>query len=178
MRKSLTLLPAGVLAAVIIGSACAPPQPPQQPPPTPPTTPPGSTGCAAPSSVKAGPDSADPISSWGVDGVGRGQRRHRQRRLRRRHVQQRRVADRRRPRRTPTWPRSAWRTAACSNTFNANFGGGPVNALATDGSNLFVGGNFTTLNGGAVNRLVKLNASGVRDTGFAPAPIPRARRSD
>ena len=56
-------------------------------------------------------------------------------------------------------------------TFNANFGG-PVNALATDGTNLFVGGNFTTLNGAASNRLVKLNASGVRDTSFAPQPIP------
>jgi len=58
------------------------------------------------------------------------------------------------------------------NTFSANFGG-QVNALATDGTSLFVGGNFTTLNGAASNRLVKLNAStGARDASFHPDPIP------
>jgi hypothetical protein len=59
------------------------------------------------------------------------------------------------------------------NSFVADFGGGEVDALATDGTNLFVGGDFTTLNGQAVNRLVKLNAAtGARITAFNPVAIP------
>lgn len=170
MRKSLTLLPAGVLAAAIIGSACAPPPPPPQQP-LPPPPPPGSTGCAAPSSVKAGPDSVDPIASWGVDGpavatvvIG--------------NVVY--VGGTFNNAVSPTGQTAAHANLAAFcladgsvlNTFNANFGGS-VNALATDGANLFVGGNFTSLNGTASNRLVKVNAgTGARDTTFAPDPIP------
>jgi hypothetical protein len=176
MRKSLTLLPAGVLAAAIIGSACAPPPPPPPPPPptTTPTTPPpvGTTSCAAAGSASPGPDGTSPISSWGVDGQAKaavviGNVVY--------------VGGSFNNAVSPTGA-SAPRTnlaAFCLadgnllSTFSANFGGGPVNALATDGANLFVGGNFTTLNGVASNRLVKLNAgNGQRITSFAPAPIP------
>jgi hypothetical protein len=48
-----------------------------------------------------------------------------------------------------------------------------VRALTTDGSSLYVGGDFTTLNGQRVNRLVKLNpTTGAPIAGFNPADIP------
>jgi hypothetical protein len=57
-------------------------------------------------------------------------------------------------------------------TFTANTNG-VVNALATDGANLFIGGNFTTLNGQASNRLVKVDArTGTRIAAFNPPQIP------
>jgi len=169
MRKSLTLLPAGALAAAVLASACAPPPP---PPPPPPTTTPGSTTCATPSSAKAGPDGADPISSWGVDGTANaavvignvvyvgGSFNNA-------------VSPTGQPAARANLAAFCLADGSLLNSFSANFRGGPVNALATDGTSLFVGGNFTTLNGAASNRLVKLNASsGARDTSFAPAPIP------
>ena len=71
--KSRLLLPAGVAAAALIGTACVPPPTPPGGggPTTPaPTNPPpvGTTSCAPASSAAAGPDGADPIASWGVDG--------------------------------------------------------------------------------------------------------------
>ena len=49
----------------------------------------------------------------------------------------------------------------------------PVRALAIqpDGK-VLVGGAFTTFNGAAQNKLVRLNSSGSRDTGFNPGTIP------
>ena len=153
----------------------APRRRPRRPRRPPPTTPPGSTGCAAPSSVKAGPDSPDPIASWGVDGtavasvvignvvyVGG-------------TVQQRRVPDRpdrgaRQPGRV--LPGRRQRAEHLQRQLRRR----PVNALATDGTNLFVGGNFTTLNGGAVNRLVKLNACPACATPASPRSPSRLRR--
>ena len=92
MRKSLTLLPAGVLAAAIIGSACAPP---------PPRRPRRPRRHAARLDRLRGPELGQgrPRQRRSHRLVGRrrhrrGHGRHRQRRLRRRHLQQRRVPDR------------------------------------------------------------------------------------
>jgi len=120
----------------------------------------------------AGPDGTDPISSWGVDG-------HANAAVVIGNVVY--VGGEFTSAVSPTGqtqPRTNLAAFCLAdgtllNSFSANLGGGPVNALATDGANLFVGGNFTTLNGAASNRLVKLNAAnGARDTSFAPAPIP------
>jgi Domain of unknown function (DUF5122) beta-propeller len=43
---------------------------------------------------------------------------------------------------------------------------GVVNALATDGTNVFLGGTFTTVNGQTVNRIAKLDMNGNPVTGF------------
>src|SRR5262245_55550922 len=173
MRKSLTLLPAGVLAAAIAATACVPPPSPNPPPPPGPTQPHiGTTSCATPTSTSPGPDSTSPISSWGVDGQAKtalviGNVLY--------------VGGHFNNAVSPTGasaPRANLAAFCLADgnlltTFAANFGGGDVNALATDGANLFVGGGFTTLNGVASNRLVKLNAgSGARDTSFHPDPIP------
>jgi len=50
-------------------------------------------------------------------------------------------------------------TGAISKTFKPVLDG-PVNALATDGTSLFVGGDFTTVNGTTHRRLVALDANG------------------
>jgi hypothetical protein len=61
---------------------------------------------------------------------------------------------------------------ALKTDFVANVNG-PVNALTTDGTNLFVGGDFSTINGTAVKRLAKVSgASGAVIGGFAPKTIP------
>lgn len=178
--KSRLLLPAGVAAAALIGTACVPPPTPPGGggPTTPaPTNPPpvGTTSCAPASSAAAGPDGADPIASWGVDGSAKatvviGNVVY--------------VGGTFNNAVSPTGvtaPRANLAAFCLADgnllsSFSANFGGGPVNALATDGASLFVGGNFTTLNGAASNRLVKLNAgTGVRDTSFSPDPIPAPR---
>ncbi|MEN9573244.1 MAG: hypothetical protein RL514_1099 [Verrucomicrobiota bacterium] len=55
-------------------------------------------------------------------------------------------------------------------TFRANLGAdGPIYAVAfhTNGQ-LFLGGNFTTVNGGLVNRVARLNADGTLDQNFNP----------
>lgn len=55
-------------------------------------------------------------------------------------------------------------------TFGANLGAnGPVYSLAfrTNGQ-VVLGGNFTTVNGGLVNRVARLNADGTLDQGFNP----------
>jgi hypothetical protein len=173
--KTRVLLPAGALAAIILAAACAPPtKPPVKPPPT--TAPsPYATSCPAAAGGNPGPDTSTPISSWGVDGAGfatavignvvyvGGAFTHAV---------------------SPTGvvgPARLNLAAFCLasgkllSTFNANVNG-PVNALATDGTTLFVGGNFSTLNGQAVTRLVKVNAlTGARITQFntpiIPAPV-------
>jgi hypothetical protein len=54
--------------------------------------------------------------------------------------------------------------------FNASVGG-VVTSLARDGSNLYVGGSFTSIGGGAHSRLAKLNgATGEADASWNPAP--------
>jgi hypothetical protein len=170
--KHRVLVSAGALAAVVLAAGCVPPGPPK--PPTTTTAPkPGVTSCPAVSDTTPGPNTTAPIAgAWGVNGQAKaavvignvvyvggtftaavpaaG---------------------------TPAVPRSNLAAFCLANgqllnTFVANFGGGPVNALASDGANLFVGGNFTTLNGAASNRLVKLNAAGQKDGNFSPLPIP------
>ncbi len=132
--------------------------------------PPPPPACPTPATNSTpGPDSQNPISSWGVDGtaytaavigsvvyVG-GSFTHAV---------------------SPTGAVGSVRTnlaafciatGALLNNFVANFDGA-VWALTTDGTNLFVGGQFATLNGQSVNRLVKLNrATGARLTFNAPA---------
>ena len=50
-------------------------------------------------------------------------------------------------------------TGAISKTFKPSLDGA-VNALATDGTSLFVGGDFTTVNGASHHRIVALDAAG------------------
>jgi hypothetical protein len=163
--KTRLLLPAGVLAAALIGVACGPPTPPPPPPPA---------GCAAVPNSPAGPDSANPIAgTWGVNGVARataviGNRVY--------------VGGTFTAAVSPTGVNVA-RTnlaafclanGALDTTFVANVNG-PVNALTTDGTSLFVGGDFSTINGRAVKRLAKVNATnGAPVVGFAPRTIPGA----
>jgi len=124
----------------------------------------------------AGPESQDPISSWGIDGRGLaaaviGNRVY--------------VGGSFGNAVSPGGAMSAHTNLAAfcladgslDTTFNANFVGGSVNALTTDGSSLFVGGAFTTFNGAPVNNLVKLTADGALVSGFAPKP-PQAQVLD
>ena len=174
--KARVLVPgAAAAAAMTLLVACPPPPPPGSTttttisdpiiitdPPACPSTPPSA----------AGPDSPAPISSWGVDGTA---------------IATAVIGDivyvggQFNNAISPagaTAPRTNLAAFCLADgklltTFVANLAGGPVKALATDGTSLFVGGNFTTLNGAPSNRLVKLNAvTGVRDTGFSPDPIP------
>jgi hypothetical protein len=171
--KQRVLVSAGALAAIMLAAGCVPPGGPKPPATTQPAKP-GAASCPAVSDTTPGPNGAAPVGgSWGVNGqakavavignvayvggsftaavpaagapaVGRA-----------------------------NLAAFCLANGALLNTFAANFGGGPVNALATDGVSLFVGGNFTTLNGAASNRLVKLNAAtGARDAAFFPLPIP------
>jgi hypothetical protein len=161
-----------VAAMVLLGAAaCAPPSGPASVPACPPIP------ASAP-----GPDSQNPISSWGIDGAGYsavviggvayvgG-------------VFQNAIS--------PTGvkvPRQNLAAFCLADgsllaSFVANFNNGPrggsgfepggVRALTTDGSSLFVGGDFTTLNGQRVNRLAKLDpTTGAPVAGFNPADIP------
>jgi hypothetical protein len=168
--KKLGAIP--VAAIVLLGAAaCAPPSGPAAVPACPPIP------ASAP-----GPDSQNPISSWGIDGAGYsavviggvayvgG-------------VFQNAIS----PAgvKVPRQNLAAFCLADGSllTSFVANFNNGPrggsgfepggVRALTTDGSSLFVGGDFTTLNGQPVNRLVKLNpTTGAPTAGFIPADIP------
>jgi hypothetical protein len=174
--KTKALLPAGLLAAALVGAACAPPpgKPPVKPPVTttkPPVTPPP-PACPAPAAnSKPGPDSENPISSWGVDGtaytsvvigsvvyVGGS------------------FSNAVAPNGTKVARNNLAAFCIANGTldtsFVANFNG-PVYALTTDGSSLFAGGLYSTLNGLTANRLVKLSAStGARITAFNAPTIP------
>ena len=74
--KARVLIPAGALiAAVVAAASCAPPSPPTLPPPTPPPTtggppPPQPTCPSAGTDATPGPNSQNPISSWGINGTG------------------------------------------------------------------------------------------------------------
>jgi len=162
-----------VAAMVLFGAAaCAPP----------PSGPSSVPACPPSPASAPGPDSQNPISSWGIDGAGYstvviggvayvgG-------------VFQNAIS--------PAGVKVARQNLAAFcladgsllTSFVANFNNGPrggsgfepggVRALTTDGSSLFVGGDFTTLNGQRVNRLVKLNpTTGTPVAGFTPADIP------
>ncbi|MBK7892185.1 MAG: delta-60 repeat domain-containing protein [Bdellovibrionales bacterium] len=58
-------------------------------------------------------------------------------------------------------------------TFNpssgANGANGAVNAIATDGTSIWLAGAFTTYRGGVANRVAKISLSGVLDTTFSPS---------
>jgi hypothetical protein len=171
--KQRVLVSAGALAVTVLAAGCVPPGGPKPPTTTQPAKP-GVASCPAVSDTTPGPNGTAPVGgSWGVNGqakavavignvayvggsftaavpsagapaVGRG-----------------------------SLAAFCLANGALLNTFAANFGGGPVNALATDGVSLFVGGNFTTFNGAASNKLVKLNAAtGAPDPNFSPLPIP------
>jgi hypothetical protein len=171
--KQRVLVSAGALAATVLAAGCVPPGGPK--PPTTTTQPPkpGVTSCPAVADATPGPNGTAPIGgSWGVNG------------------QAKAVAVIGNVAYvggtfTVAVPAAGAPAVARSNlaafclangqllnTFVANFGGGPVNALATDGVNLYVGGNFTTLNGQPSNRLVKLSAAGAKVPNFSPLPIP------
>jgi hypothetical protein len=162
------LLPAGVLAAALIGVACGPPPPPPPPPPP--------AACPAVPASAAGPDSQNPIpGTWGVDGralasVVIGNRVY--------------VGGTFNNAVAPTGamtPRAKLAAFCLANgrldtSFVPNLGAttiNAVNALATDGTNLFVGGEFFA--GAAPLHLVKVSAtSGSRIVQFAPkAPQER-----
>jgi hypothetical protein len=157
------MLPAGVLAAALIGTACGPPQPPTPPPPPPPA-------CGAvPASGVAGPDTQNPIpGAWGVDGralasVVIGNRVY--------------VGGTFNNAVSPTGALVARNKLAAfcladgklDTSFVPNIGATAitsVNALATDGTNLFVGGNFMA--GASPLHLVKVSTTGARIAAFAP----------
>ena len=157
---------------LLVAAACAPP----------PSAPSSVPACPAVPASAPGPDSQNPISSWGIDGAGYsvvviggvayvgG-------------VFQNAIS----PAgvKVPRQNLAAFCLADGSllTSFVANFNNGPrggsgfepggVRALTTDGSSLYVGGDFTTLNGQPVNRLVKLNpTTGAPIAGFSPADVP------
>jgi hypothetical protein len=188
--KTRILLPVGALAAIILAACTVPPptKPPVKPPPTtkPPVTtvaPPTATSCpAVGANATPGPDSINPIAGTsGVDGVANatvvignvvyvgGAFTHA-------------VL----PNGTVAAARLNLAAFCLANgklltTFVANTSG-PVNALATDGTNLFVGGNFTTINGqpaardkngAAKNTVVKVDArTGARIAAFNAPAMP------
>ena len=157
---------------LLVVAACAPP----------PSGPSSVPACPPVPASAPGPDSQNPISSWGIDGAGYsavviggvayvgG-------------VFQNAIS--------PAGVKVARQNLAAFcladgsllTSFVANFNNGPrggsgfepggVRALTTDGSSLYVGGDFTTLNGQPVNRLVKLNpTTGAPIAGFNPPDIP------
>jgi hypothetical protein len=161
-----------VTAMALLGvAACAPPSGPASAPACPPIP------ASAP-----GPDSQNPISSWGIDGAGystvviggvayvggvfqnaispAGVK------VARQNLAAFCLAD------------GSLLTSFVANLNNGPRGGsgfepGGVRALTTDGTSLYVGGDFTTLNGQPVNRLVKLNpTTGAPIAGFNPPDIP------
>lgn len=67
-------------------------------------------------------------------------------------------------------------TGALATSFNPRVGG-PVEALATDGSNVYAGGEFSSVNGNtALKKIVKVSAAGAVDASFRP-PSPGAKVS-
>ena len=169
--KARVLIPAGALVAAIVAAAsCAPPPPPPlpPPPPPPPTTggnPPPPPACPATPHSAAGPDSQNPITSWGVDNTA---------------ITTVVIGDvvyvggTFKNAVSPTGQSVARANLAAFclangnllNSFVANVAGTTqqssskpteVWALTTDGTNLFAGGNFSSVNGTAVQPLVKLD---------------------
>ena len=123
---------------------------PRRPRPPPPTRRPAARLRRPPARPRPALTAADPIASWGVDGTAVAVGDHRQRRLRRRHLHQRRLPDRRDACARQPGGVLPGRRQRCSTRFTRQLRRRPVNALTTDGTSLFVGGNFTTLNGAAV----------------------------
>jgi len=160
--KTRLLLPAGVLAAALIGVACGPPPPPPPPPPP--------AGCGAVPASTPGPNTQNPIpSTWGVNG----------RALATAVIGNRvYVGGEFTAAVAPNGSQTARNKLAAfcladgrlDTSFVPNLGATTVtsvNALATDGTNLFVGGNF--LAGTSQLNLVKVSAtSGARIAQFAP----------
>jgi hypothetical protein len=159
--RSRLLMTVGALAAVLVAGACVPP-PPKNPggstttsPSTTHAPPPPAPACPKTPSSAAGPDSQKPISSWGVNDtayatvvigdivyVG--------------GLFTQAVAPNGQTVARTNLAAFCLANGALLSTFVANLNG-QVWALTTDGTSLFVGGDFTTLNGVAVSRLVKLN---------------------
>jgi len=175
--KARVLIPAGAVIAAILATACAPPPPPPPPPPPGSTTTtttvvqPPATCPSAGTDGTPGPNSANPMSSWGINGTGysvvaigdivyvggtfsqavspTGQM-------------------------VPRADLAAFciKDGSLVSKFVANTNG-EVWALTTDGTSLFAGGSFTSINGQATNRLVKLDRiTGAVDTTFNPPAIP------
>ena len=183
--KARVLIPAGALiAAVVAAASCTPPPPPPPPPPpgsttTPPTTQPAAACPATPTSP-AGPGSQDPISSWGVNGTA---------------VSSVVIGDILYVGGTFSQavpPNGAGKAHAnlaafclangnLLDTFVANLSGKAQMAssstteawaLTTDGSSLFVGGNFNTVNGTTTGPLVKLDPVTGAVKSWNPGTVP------
>ena len=179
--KARVLLPAGLLAAAIVGTACVPPT---NPPPTTSTTTttlPGTTttttttqppaGCpAAGVDGTPGPNGPNAVASWGVNGTGYTA-------LVLGDVVYVGGSFTQAVKAGQTKPHTNLAAFCVANgslldTFKADTNG-LVRALTTDGTSIFAGGAFTNVNGQATGRLVKLDAlTGAVDAGFTPPPIP------
>lgn len=62
-------------------------------------------------------------------------------------------------------------TGALVTSFNPRVGG-PVEAMATDGSNIYAGGSFSSVSGNtALKKIAKINSSGTVDAGFRPGGV-------
>jgi hypothetical protein len=179
--KARVLIPVGAVVATILATACVPPPPPPPPPPptTTPTTQPQAVCPATPKSA-AGPDSPNPISSWGVNGTA---------------VTTVVIGDIVYVGGTfsqavspsgSTKPHANLAAFCLANgnlldTFQADLSGKAQNAssstteawaLTTDGTNLFVGGNFNAVNGTATGPLAKLNPVTGAVQSWNPGTIP------
>jgi hypothetical protein len=179
--KARVLIPAGAVVAAILATACVPPPPPPPPPPptTTPTTQPAAA-CPATPKTAAGPDSPNPISSWGVNGTA---------------VTTVVIGDvvyvggtfSQAVSPTGSTKPHANLAAFCLangnllDTFQADLSGKAQNAsastteawaLTTDGTNLFVGGNFSAVNGTATGPLAKLNPVTGAVQSWNPGTIP------
>jgi hypothetical protein len=156
----------------LVAAACPKPPPTGgKPPPT--TAKPPPPACpAVPASGGPGADTTNPISSWGVNGTAYAA------------VVLGSVVyvggsfSKAVPPSGSSVPRSNLAAFCLANgnllsSFVANLNG-QVWALTTDGSSVFVAGDFTTLNGQPANRLLRLNPlSGARVPGFNPPAIPK-----
>jgi hypothetical protein len=169
MRTTRLLLMATLAGLPLVAAACPPPPP----PPPPPTTSQPAPACpAVPASGGPGADAGSPISSWGVNGtayaavvVGS-------------VVYVGGTFSKALPPSGASVPRSNLAAFCLANgnllsSFVANLNG-QVWALTTDGSSVFVAGDFTTHNGQPANRLLRLNPlTGARVPGFNPPAIPK-----
>jgi len=172
--KARALIPVAAVVAAILATACTPPPPPPPPPPptTTPTTQPQSTCPAAGTDATPGPNGQNPISSWGINGTG---------------YSVVAIGDivyvggtfsqAVGPNPGQTAARAdlaafCIKDGSLVSKFVANTNG-QVWALTTDGTSLFAGGSFTSINGQPTNRLVKLDPiTGAVDSTFNPPAIP------